>query len=65
MSVNDIKDMPLPERMQLMEALWDSFVHDNATESPHWHKEILDNRRAILKENEIKTYTLSQLKAQR
>lgn len=65
MSVNDIKDMPLPERMQLMEALWDSFVHDNATESPHWHKEILDERRAILETKNIKTYTLSELKEQR
>jgi putative addiction module component (TIGR02574 family) len=63
MSINDIKEMPLPERMQLMEALWDSFVHDNATESPYWHKEILDERRAMLQAEDVKTYTLSEIKA--
>jgi len=34
MSINDIKHMPIQERMQLMEALWDSFVHDD--EAGQW-----------------------------
>ena len=65
MSINDIKNMPLQERMQLMEALWDSFVHDDATQSLLWHKEILDNRTQEMQEGTVKTYTLAELKLQR
>ncbi len=65
MSINDIKHMPIQERMQLMEALWDSFVHDEATKSPLWHKEILDNRREMIDSSAVKTYTLDELKKQR
>lgn len=65
MSFNDIKNMPIQERMQLMEMLWESLIHDDATQSPEWHKEILDKRREILEKEEVKTYTLSELKAQK
>ena len=65
MSINDIKNMPLQERMQLMELLWDSFVHDDATKSPLWHKEILDNRTQKMQEGTVKIYTLAELKLQR
>jgi len=65
MSINNIKHMPLQERMQLMEALWESFVHDNATSSPAWHKDILDNRTQIMQKENIKTYTLDELKQQK
>lgn len=57
--------MPLQERMQLMELLWDSFIHDDATQSPLWHKEILDNRTQKMQEGTVKTYTLAELKLQR
>ncbi|MCD6211894.1 MAG: addiction module protein [Sulfurovum sp.] len=65
MSINDIKNMPIQERMQLMEALWESFVHDDATSSPAWHKEVLDNRAGIMQKENVKTYTLDELKQQR
>ena len=65
MSINDIKNMPIQERMQLMEALWESFVHDDATSSPAWHKDILDNRTKIMQKGNIRTYTLDELKQQR
>ena len=65
MSINDIKDMPIQKRMQLMEALWDSFVHDDATSSPAWHKDILDNRTEIMQDKTVKTYTLDELKQQK
>lgn len=65
MSMNDIKHMPIQERMQLMEALWDSFVQDEVTQSPSWHKEILDNRREIMDSGKVKMYTLGELKQQR
>jgi putative addiction module component (TIGR02574 family) len=65
MSINDIKNMPIQERMQLMEALWESFVHDEATSSPAWHKDILDKRAKIIQKEQVKTYTLDELKQQR
>jgi len=65
MSINDIKDMPIQERMQLMEALWDSFVHDDAISSPAWHRNILDNRTEIMQDKNVKTYTLDELKQQK
>jgi len=65
MSINDIKDMPIQERMQLMEALWNSFVYDNATSSPLWHKNILRNRTEIMQKEQIKTYTLDELRKQK
>jgi len=65
MSINDIKKMPIQERMQLMEALWNSFVYDDATSSPKWHKNILDNRTEIMRKEQVRTYTLDELKKQK
>ncbi len=65
MSINDIKNMPIQERMQLMEVLWDSFVRDDVTSSPAWHKEVLDSRTEIMQKEQVKTYTLNELRQQR
>ena len=66
MSIHDIKDMPIQERMQLMEALWNSFVYDEeATSSPKWHKSILENRTRIIQNEDVKTYTLDELRKQK
>ncbi len=66
MSINDIKDMPLQERMLFMEVLWDSFVqNDTAIASPDWHGEILQARTEIMKNENVKTYTLDELRQQR
>jgi len=65
MSINDIKNMPIQERIQLMEILLDSFSNDKETiKSPAWHKEILEER-AILLEEDVKTYKLAELKTKR
>ena len=66
MSINDIKNMPIQERMQLMEALLNSFSNDEESlASPTWHKEVLDKRAHLLASDTIKTYTLAELKAKR
>ena len=65
MSINDIKDMPIQERMQLMEALWNSFVYDEATSSPQWHKNILEARTEMMQKEDVKTYTLDELRKQK
>jgi len=66
MSINDIKDMPIQERMQLMEVLLDSFSNDKEDiSSPAWHEDILKKREELLATSEVKTYTLDELKALR
>ena len=66
MSINDIKNMPIQERMQLMEILLESFSSNEETmKSPEWHKDVLEERAIILEKGDVKTYTLAELKAKR
>ncbi|MBU1669135.1 addiction module protein [bacterium] len=66
MSFNDIKSMPISQRVHLMETLWESLrTETTEPESPEWHKEILEARMKKLKEGKVKTYTLDELKARR
>ena len=66
MSINDIKNMPIQERMQLMEILLESFSGNEETmKSPEWHKNVLEERAIILEKGDVKTYTLAELKAKR
>ena len=65
MSLNDIKNMPTAQKIYLMEALWESLCADEEPTSPSWHKKILIQRAKRLKEENIKTYSLDELKALR
>lgn len=63
MSLNDIENMPTSEKIHLMEALWDSLSQKSkALTTPDWHKEILKQRAEKLKNEDVKTYTLDELK---
>jgi putative addiction module component (TIGR02574 family) len=46
MASADIVDMPVAERLKLMETLWDSLCAQPASEieSPSWHGEVLAER---------------------
>jgi len=57
--------MPLHERMQLMEALWDTFIQEENLQSPPWHKKILETRTRIMEEREVKSYSLDELRKER
>ena len=49
MTVAELKKMSVDERLILMEELWDSLCHDTvSTQSPEWHKEILDDRMNLI-----------------
>jgi len=66
MSINDIKNIPIQERMQLMEILLESFSSNEETmKSPEWHKDVLEERAIILGKGDVRTYTLAELKAKR
>ena len=46
MTITEIAKMSAKERLQTMEAIWDSFSHDQIeVKSPEWHKDILSERR--------------------
>ena len=48
-SIAEIRQLPLHEKLQIMEALWDDLrANADAVLMPDWQKELLDDRRAAL-----------------
>ena len=45
----EIRQLPLPEKLALLEAVWAELASDPDTvEVPQWHKDILDARQRLL-----------------
>lgn len=46
----DVARLPLPEKIQLMESLWDSLCREPVTDQtiPGWHETVLEERLARL-----------------
>ena len=66
MDIADIKKMSIPERLKAMEAIWDSFSHENMEmESPDWHEEILRERKAKVRDGKAGFISLADLKSGR
>lgn len=43
----EIRDLPLHEKLRMMEALWDGIsAQESELEIPQWHKDLLDEREA-------------------
>jgi len=64
MNISELKNMSATERIRIMEALWNSLLHDNAEiESPDWHEKILKERKRKIKTGKAKFISLSELKA--
>lgn len=63
MSLSDIANMPLVERMHLMEQLWESFKYEvEDIAPPLWHKDVLDKRRKRYENGELDLISLDELK---
>ena len=63
MLINEIKGMPVNERIILMEELWDSLCHEEKEiESPAWHKEILDERVNLINAGKASFISIQELK---
>jgi putative addiction module component (TIGR02574 family) len=46
MSITEIRELPLHEKLQMMEVLWEDLrSHAEGVPVPQWHKELLDARR--------------------
>lgn len=54
MTAIEISDMPVAEKLKLMEALWDSLVDRSGggLESPAWHGAVLEERLRRLADGE-------------
>ncbi|MCH2156494.1 MAG: addiction module protein [Opitutales bacterium] len=51
------------EKLRAMEALWDCLCHqEKEPESPSWHNDLLDRRRARIESGEAKFYSLEEAK---
>ena len=45
----EIRQLPLPEKLALLEAVWSELASDPDTvEVPQWHKDILDERQRLM-----------------
>jgi putative addiction module component (TIGR02574 family) len=63
MSIDEIKAMPIDERLRLMEEIWESLSeNDQAINSPAWHEAVLDERRKRIASGEATFLTFDQLK---
>ncbi len=61
MSLNDIYNLPSSEKLHLIEKLWDR-LEENDVKSPHWHKEVLDDRKKLYKNGELSLISLEEFK---
>jgi len=59
-----IKKMSMIERLQTMEALWDSIIYEGLRiESPEWHREIIEERKREMKNGKAEFISIDKLKA--
>jgi putative addiction module component (TIGR02574 family) len=62
----EIKKMSVIERLQAMEAIWDSLLHEESEiESPEWHKNILEQRKRKIEDGKAEFISLKALKTSR
>ncbi len=66
MNTLEIKKMSRIERLQAMEALWDSLLDEEAEiESPQWHRDILEERKRKIETGKAEFISLERLRASR
>jgi putative addiction module component (TIGR02574 family) len=66
MNTLEIKKMSRIERLQAMEALWDSLIDEESEiESPGWHRDILEERKMKIENGQTEFISLEKLRASR
>ncbi len=63
MTISEISKMSMIERLQAMEAIWDSLLHETSIKSPDWHAEILSERRKKISSGEARFKSIEELKS--
>lgn len=64
MTITEISKMSMVERLQTMEAIWDSLSHEiDEIKSPKWHEDELSSRRGKIEKGEGEFVSLHELKS--
>ena len=64
MSIAEIRQLPLNEKLQIMEALWEDLrSHTEHEPIPDWHKTILDERKAAVESGQEEVIDWEEAKA--
>ncbi len=51
MSIAEVKQLPLAEKLQIMEAIWEDLrARADQVPVPQWHKDVLDARRKAVED---------------
>ena len=66
MNTLEIEKMSTIERLQAMEALWDSFMEEESEiDSPEWHRDIIEERKRKIENGKAEFISLEELRASR
>lgn len=66
MNTQEIKKMSRIERLQAMEALWDSLIDEESEiETPEWHRDILEERKRKIEAGKAEFISLEELRTNR
>jgi putative addiction module component (TIGR02574 family) len=66
MSALDIQKMSVQDRLEMMEAIWESFSYEQIDiDSPDWHQNILEKRKQKLESANAEFVTIETLKEYR
>jgi hypothetical protein len=64
MTTLEISQMTQAEKLQTMEALWDSLIHETPEiQSPEWHQDILAVRKKSIEEDTAEFISIEELKS--
>lgn len=64
MTISEISKMSVPERLQIMEVLWDSLNREpTGIKSPKWHEEMLSDRKQKIAAGNATFISLEELKS--
>ncbi len=63
MDTVEITKMSIAERLQAIEALWNSLLdNESEVESPQWHRDILEERKRKIEDGKAEFIALEELK---
>jgi putative addiction module component (TIGR02574 family) len=66
MNALEIKKMSRIERLQAIEALWDSLIDEESEiKSPEWHRDILEERKRKIETGKAEFISLEKLRMSR
>ena len=64
MNSTEISKMTKQERLQTMEALWDSLIHETPEiESPEWHGDILADRKRKIADGQAAFISVEEMRS--